>query len=393
MPLTAQEVVQWNLVATAAGAAAGQHVVAQTRTYAIVHLAIHDALNAIDRRYAPYLMEGSASAGTLPEIAVAAAARDTLVALLPSQEQQIEAAYTQALSAVPDSAAKTRSVEIGKQAAAFILLIRSFDGSTASVPWSPGVLPGQYRPTPPANAPAALTHWGEIAPFTYHDKASFRAVPPPDLVSAKYARAVQEIQLIGRSDSTARTDMQSEIARYWYEASAQGWNRIARTVAESQELDTWETARLFALVNLALADGYIASFESKYYYNFWRPITAIREGYMDGNPETSAEPEWNSYLISPPIPDWPSAHATVGAAAAQVLAGALGTDSIAFSMTSGPPYAGTQRWFYSFSQAALENANSRALAGIHFREACVAGLRQGEAVGAWIFANFLRPAR
>ena len=109
--------------------------------------------------------------------------------------------------------------------------------------------------------------------------------------------------------------------------------------------------------------------------------------------ETSGELEWNSYLIAPPIPDWPSAHATVGAAAAEVLAGASGTDTVAFSVTSGPPYAGTQRWFYSFSQAALENANSRALAGIHFREACVAGLRQGEAIGAWIFANYLRPVR
>jgi hypothetical protein len=212
-------------------------------------------------------------------------------------------------------------------------------------------------------------------------------------MSPEYAKTIQEMKLIGGEKSSLRTDIQSEIARYWYEASAQGWNRIARIVAESQKLAIWESARLFALVNTALADGYIACYESKYFYNFWRPITAIREADTDGNIETSGELEWNSYLIAPAIPDWPSAHSTVGAAAAEVLAGAFGTDFIEFNMTSGPPHAGTTRWFYSFSQAALENANSRALAGIHYREACVEGLSQGKKIGAWVFATFLRPVR
>jgi hypothetical protein len=190
-----------------------------------------------------------------------------------------------------------------------------------------------------------------------------------------------------------RTSLQSEIARYWYEATVQGWNRIARITAEGRNLDLWETARLYALLNVALADAYIASFESKYYFNFWRPITAIREADTDGNFETTGEPEWNSYLISPNIPDWPSAHATGGGAAAEVLAGFYGTDFIEFSMTSGPPYAGTTRWFSSFSEAALENANSRALAGIHYRESVMAGLAQGQRIGTWVFANYLRPVR
>ena len=385
--------VNWNTVATAAGAAAGQSPVIQTRTYAIVHLAIHDALNAIDRRYSPYLLEVSAPAGTPPEASVAAAARDTLVALLPNQAQQIQAAYTAALAGIPDGEAKSRGVQIGQRAAALILARRGDDGSNASAAWVPGVLPGQYRPTPPGNTAATLPHWGNVSPFSYQGRARFRSLPPPELTSPEYAKALQEVKLIGGDKSALRTDDQSEIARHWYEASAQGWNRIARTVAESRKLGLWESARLFALVNTALADGYIASFESKYFYNFWRPITAIRDADTDGNIDTLGELDWNSYLIAPAIPDWPSAHATVGGAAAEALAGAIGTDFVEFSVTSGAPYAGTTRRFYSFSEAALENANSRALAGIHFREASVEGLSQGQKVGAWVFSTFLRPIR
>jgi hypothetical protein len=390
--LSGNDIINWNLAATAAGAAAGQHPAMQPRTYAIVHLAIHDALNVIDRRYTPYLLEESA-AEALPAAAIAAAARDSLIVLLPTQAQQIEAAYMAATAALPNGPAKTRGIQVGQRAAALILARRSMDGSTGSAAWTAGTLPGQYRPTPPANAPPGLPHWGNVMPFSYQEKTRFRSVPPPELASPEYARAVQEIKLVGGETSDLRTDLQSEIARYWYEASAQGWNRIARIAVESRGLDLWESARLFALVNTALADAYIANFESKYFYNFWRPITAIREADIDGNLETTGEPEWNSYLIAPAIPDWPSGHATAGGAAAEALAGALGTDLFEFSMTSGAPYAGTTRSFHSFSDAALENANSRALAGIHFREASVAGLEQGRKIGAWVFSTMLRPLR
>ena len=323
----------------------------------------------------------------------AAAARDTLIALLPSQEQPVQAAYTAALAGIPDGASKTTGVQIGQRAAALILARRSTDGWNSSASWVAGTMPGQYRPTPPGNAQAALPHWGNVTPFTYQDKARFRSGPPPDVASPEYTKAVQEMKLIGSDDSTLRTSMQSEIARYWYEATVQGWNRIARITAEGGKLGLWESARLYALLNTALADAYIASFESKYFYNFWRPITAIREGDTDGNLDTTGDLNWNSYLIAPAIPDWPSAHATGGGAAAEVLAGFFGTDFIEFSMTSGAPYAGTTRAFSSFSQAALENANSRALAGIHFRESSMAGLAQGQRIGTWVFANYLRPVR
>jgi hypothetical protein len=365
----------------------------QTRTLAIVHIAIHDALNAIDRRNTPYVLETPARPGASSSAAVAASARDTLVALLPSHREGIESKYTAALAGVSDAAARGSGVAIGQSAAALILSRRAVDGSNATVAWSAGSLPGQYRPTAPANALPILPHWGNVTPFALRHPWQYRVHPPPDLNSARYANEVNEIKLVGGATTRLRNDEQSEIARHWYEAPGQSWNRIARSVSGQQQLDPWQNARLFALVNIALADGYIGNFESKYVYNFWRPITAIRDGDIDGNLETTGELEWNSYLIAPAIPEWPSGHATVGAAAATVLQRFFGADALAFSLTAGAPYAGTTRQFYSFSQAALENANSRVLAGIHFRASCSAGMTQGEHIGDYVYYNVLRPIR
>ncbi len=390
---SADEVTNWNLVATNAALAAGQSPPLQTRTFAIVHVAIHDALNAIDRRNSPYAFEMRATQGASTTAAIAAAARDTLIALIPSQRESIERTYSEALAEVSDASERASGVAIGHAAAALILSRRSADGSNATVAWSPGFVPGQYRTTPPANATPILPHWGMVTPFALRNSWQFRVDPPPDLYSDNYAGEVKELKLIGGVSSRLRTEEQSEIARHWYEASGQAWNRIARTVSEQQGLDLWENGRLFTLVNIALADGYIGNFESKYVYNFWRPITAIRDGDIDGNLDTVGDLEWNSFLVNPPIPEWPSGHATVGAAAAEVMARFFGTDHLSFRVTSGAPFAGITRHYYSFSQAALENANSRVLAGIHFRASCVAGLFQGQRIGDYVYNNTLRPIR
>ena len=391
--LRADDVTKWNLVATNAALAASQSPPLQTRTYAIVHVAIHDALNTIDRRNGPYALEVRAAPGASTTAAVATAAHDTLVALVPSQGETIQKTYAEALAEVSDAGARASGVAVGKAAAALILSRRNADGANSTVEWSPGSLPGQYRTTPPANATPILPHWGKVAPFALRNSWQFRVDPPPDLYSDNYASEVNEIKLIGDATSRLRNDEQSEIARHWYEASGQAWNRIARAASEQQQLDLWANARLFALVNIALADGYIGNFESKYVYNFWRPITAIRDGDIDGNLDTVGDLEWNSFLVNPAIPEWPSGHATVGAAAAEVMARFFGTDFIAFRVTSGVPYAGTTRQYNSFSQAALENANSRVLAGIHFRASCVAGLWQGQRIGEYVYNNVLRPIR
>jgi len=190
------------------------------------------------------------------------------------------------------------------------------------------------------------------------------------------------VRSIGAKNGSSRNDEQGELARFWYENSTQGWNRIARNVVETRSGDLHDNARLIALVNLALADGYIAVFEAKYHYAYWRPVTAIRE---------SGERDWLSYLATPPIPDYPSGHSVVGAAAAAVLARFYGTDFVSFRVTSGDPFPGIARNFWSFSEAARENGASRVLAGIHFPTAVAAGFVQGDAVGAWVFDHALRP--
>jgi hypothetical protein len=389
----ADDVTSWNLTATAVAAAGGQNGIVQTRTTAIVHIAIYDAVNAIERRDRPYLVETSAASGASPEAAIATAAHDTLAELVPTQQANVDAAYKTSLDRIPDGPAKTNGIAVGRAAAAAIIRRRSADGSAANAVWSPGVLPGEYRPTPPANAQALLPNWGKVLPFAMRTGDQFRCDPPPDLFSDTYAAQLNEVRIMGGEASLLRTDEQSEIARHWYEPSVQGWNRIARNLAESRNIGLWQSARLFALVNVAMADAFIAGMDSKYHYNFWRPITAIREAYFDGNTETEGDMAWNSYLIAPAVPDWPSTHSALGAAAAVVLAGYFGTDMIPFEFTSGEPYAGTTRRYYSFSQAALENANSRLLAGIHFRAACVQGMKQGQYVGEHVLRNFFRPIR
>jgi hypothetical protein len=360
----------------------------------MTHAAIHDALNAIDRRYKPYALDRRAEPGASPDAAVAAAAHDVLVAQLPTQRATLDAAYTASLASIADGPAKTKGVAIGQTAAAAILALRSADGSTAPMPYTPGTAPGNYQLTPPNFAPAVLPKWGSVTPFTLKSGAQFRPDPPKffDLTSAEYTADYNEVKAIGDLNSATRTAEQSEIARFWYEGSPNGWNRIARVVAAQKELDPWQNARLFGLLNFAMADGFIAGFDAKYFYDFWRPVTAIRAGATDNNPATVADPAWTAFLVTPAAPDYTSTHSVLGAAAAETLARFFGADSISFTTTSGAPFPGIPRSYTSFSQAARENADSRVYAGIHFRTACRDGLIHGAQVGRYAFEHALQPA-
>jgi hypothetical protein len=207
----------------------------------------------------------------------------------------------------------------------------------------------------------------------------------------EYARDYEEVKRLGGKTSPVRTAEQSEMARYWYEGSPSGWSRIARIVAAQRGLDRWDNARLLALVNAAIADGFIAGFDTRYVYDLWRPVTAIRAADTDGNDATTADPDWESYLNTPPVPEYPSTHSVAGGAASAVLARFFGKGEVEFNMTSGPPFSGIARSFKSFSQASKENADSRVYAGIHFRSACRDGIRLGEQIGRRAFAHYLRP--
>jgi hypothetical protein len=230
-----------------------------------------------------------------------------------------------------------------------------------------------------------------VTPFTLLSGGQFRPAGPPLLESEAYARDFNEVKSLGGKSSAVRIPEQTQIARFWYEGSAQGWNRIARGVAAAKNLDQWEHARLLALVNMAMADGFIAGWHTRYHYNFWRPVTAIRFADTDGNPATEPDPNWESFLNTPPVSDYPSTHSVLGGAAAAVLAAVFGTDQIAFTTTSGAPFAGITRSFTSFSQAAQENADSRVYAGIHFRTACRDGVALGQKIGRRVARMCLLP--
>lgn len=366
----ANPVTQWNTIANETFARTeGTNPMAQSRTYAILHASIHDAVNAIDPRFAPYTAGLPATPDASLDAAVAAAAREVLVTLLPDDAARIEAAYAQALSTIADSPAKTAGIALGKAAASATLVRRANDGmQTAAQPvYAPKLGAGEYQFTGPFNF-AAQPSWGRVQPFVI-DLRKHSVEGPQPLTSADYAKDLAYIRAIGASTSATRTAEQSEIARFWYEDSPIGWNRIANSVARQRDLDPWRAARAFALVNFAMADGFIAGFEAKYRFRFWRPETAIHQ----------VDPEWKPFLITPPVPDYPSTHTVLGWAAAEVLRNLFG-DDVRFTATS-LTLPGVTRTFKSFSAAAEENGQSRLYAGIHFKHAVKDGKSQGRSVG------------
>jgi hypothetical protein len=417
----ADAVIVWNRNAARAATAACIHIsenaLAESRMYAMVHAAIHDAVNAIDRRSRPYAFDGEAAAPTSLEAAVAAAARDVLVSVIPTLPESAECvanglasvsgSYAAALAAIPDGPAKSNGLAVGQAAAAAILARRVNDGYGA--PWvdpdyPQGTEPGEWRFTPDFPFPIAFApNYGKVTPFVLKHSSQFAPHPPYHLSSAKYAADYKEVKLLGGdgvTTSSARTADQTEIGLFWVESSPLAWNRIAREISVSRALDPWENARLFGLLNLALADGYIASWQAKYVYRFWRPITAIRLGDTDGNPDTEAAPDWTPLHFTYPMPDHDSAHAVEGGAAAEVLKRVFGTDDVVFTACSTTLAAGSRcddpapvlRSYSSFSEAADENGVSRIYIGIHFRRAAEEGVRHGRKIGAYAVTKFMKPA-
>jgi len=373
-------VVHWNTIAGDAFAPSeGTNPMAQSRTFAILHAAIHDALNAIVRRYESYTPGFPAAPQASADAAVAAAAREVLVTLLPDQAKLVETAYGRALMTVRDGPARTAGIATGQAAAWTTMNRRQGDGSdTAAQPaYLPRSGPGEYRFTAPFDF-AAQPGWGRVQPFVI-DLREHAPDGPQALTSAQYARDLAYVQDIGNIASKARTPEQSAIAKFWYEDSPLGWNRIANTVVRQRGLDPWEAARAFALVHFAMADGFIAGFDAKYQHRFWRPVTAIRAAAANGNPPAEADPAWQPFLVTPPVPDYPSTHTVLGWAAAEVLIGLFG-DKVRYSTTS-LTLPGVTRHYEGFSQAAQENGASRLYAGIHFRHAVNDGRRQGRGIG------------
>ena len=389
-------VVQWNrtlllIVRTPGAQPATVH---PTRSFAIMHAAIYDAVNAIDRTHKAYLVRLSGvSHFASQDAAAAAAAHEVLLALYPKFQTLLDDQLLQSLASIPEGGDKAEGIRVGKTVADQILTLRSNDGSNApAVPFVFASAPGDYQSTPP-NFPKQpqFTHWFHVTPFTLERANQFRPDPPLALTSDAYSDVFNEVKSLGIGGSSSATPDQALTGRFWNGAIQNYWNEITQTASAAHRLTTAQNARLFALLNLTFADGVIAFYDAKYTYNFWRPVTAIREAATDGNAKTLPDPNWLPEVSNTtPDPAYPGAHAVISAAGASVLNSFFRKSHFDFAVTS-EVLPGVDRSFTSFSAADEEATLSRIFAGVHFRSDLTSGQRLGREVADFVMDNFLTP--
>ena len=403
--LSANVITDWNTAALNAIRQSNTSPPAASRHLAILHIAIYDAVNGIRRTHEPYFVTGAVAPNASIEAAAAAAAHKVLVELYPALGATFNSLYSASLNAVPNGAAKQNGIAWGEFAASTILQLRSNDGSANNVPYTPGTNPdpGEWRPTISFGGvvrPALLPGWGSVKPFALATGSQFRPPRPPKLNSLRYAFDVNQVKELGPATGSTRTREQTEIALFWGYGPATAtppghWNQIVQAVALQEGNSVEEDARLFALVNIALVDAGIVSWDCKYVFNLWRPITAIQEADTDGNPFTAAEAGWTPLLPTPPFPEYTSGHSTFSAAAAAVLTAFYKARNdrrgdVRFSVGSDD-LPGVFRYYDSFADAAIESGMSRIYGGIHFLSANVWGLATGALVGNHVVEQRLVP--
>jgi hypothetical protein len=378
-------VVDWNrallrIVRTKGAQPATIH---PTRSFAILHAAIDDAVVSITHDGTPYLLSVNAPRGARPDAAAAEAGHDTLASLYPAMKAGLDSQLAGELSVIPNGEGKRAGIKVGHDVAGAILGVRADDGSSNPPPaFVPGTKPGDYRPTPPNFAPAVFTGWSQVTPFVLRDASQFRPAAPPSLTSAAYANAINEVQSLGQDTSTTRTADETTAAKFWAAPIWNYWNEIAQNAVLEHHTDLAETARLFSDLNLTFADGVIAFYDAKYAYHLWRPITAIREAASTGNPGTTADPTWSPLATTPADPSYPGAHSVISEAGATVLTSFFGRhDRLTVTSELLP---GVTRTFAGYQAAASEAGLSRIFAGLHTRLDHEAGLRLGGAVAGFV---------
>ncbi len=401
-PVHADAVVDWNEI-TVASVTAGRPGPIGVVDIALVHIAVHDAVQAMDRRYEPYFAEVAVSKADRVNgsrsAAVAAAAHDVLVAMYPAQSATLDATYFSYLA--NHGLAGDPGILVGQQVAARVLPLRRTNPAPLPAPFVGGNTVGTWRPTnsllgnPPSPAPfaAMAAPWmANFDPFTLTGPTRFRAPPPPALTSAQYARDYEEVRQLGALVSTRRTAEQTDLAYFYSDATPTQWNRALRGIANRYVRKTGESARLFALASLATADALITCWDSKVHYAYWRPVTAIQEGGADGNPATVGDPAWQSLINNPNYPDYTSGANSVTAAMTRTLELFFGTNKVIFDVTSLAPLAVRKtRTYHRFSDAAEDVVDARVYLGIHFRFADEAARTQGRRVADWTYNHFLLP--
>jgi membrane-associated phospholipid phosphatase len=394
----ADEVTDWNQIMLQSIITAKTSPLISTRVTAIVETAVFDAVNGIERRYVSIHADLDAPRGASRRAAAVQAAYTTLVALFPSQQATLDAALQTSLAgiasgaAAEDSQSIARGIQWGKTVADDIMAWRGTDGFVPPpAPFLGGTNIGEWRPTPPDFAPGAGPQFAYMTPWVIDSPSQFRPAGPPVLTSEAYTAVFNETKLMGAEVGSGRTADQTELALFWNGNTPAYWNRIATTISDERNLTLSDNARLFALLNIAMADAAIGCWDAKYTYVFWRPITAVTLADLDGNPATGVDTSWIPLLqtvppgITPNHPEYPSGHSTVSASAATVLAAYFG-DATPFSVDS-EKLPGVLRSFPSYSQAVLEINDARVFGGIHFRSACLTGNIVGQAVAKFVLSH------
>ena len=381
----ADVIMDWNAAADVLAVEQRQTPVNHSRTLALVHVAMFEAVNAIVRRYQPYRLELVTDRNTSGELAAATAAHGVLVALFPAHKATIDELLAKGADAVPEGPARQRAILLGRKAATDLLALRDNDGSEVAESWRPITRPGTYIPTV---IPSGSTVSG-YKPWVMSSAAQFRPAPPPSLTSQTWTRDFTEIHDIGGQNSRTRTPEQTTIAKFWFLTGPRTFNPLVQQVAMAKRMDLVDCARLYALSSMAAADAFIAVFDGKYAYNFWRPVTAIRNADQTGNPATPRDPSWLPLGETPMHPEFPCAHCIGAAAVSTVLSGIVGDEVGELTLTSSAAPGVTRRWS-RLSEYRDEVANARIWAGFHYRFSTETAKDMGTKIGALTLATQLR---
>jgi hypothetical protein len=386
----ADTVTDWNQTAIEVMRIAGHISNPWSRTLAMVHVGMSDAINAAQPRYARHLTSVPNKPGASQEAAAAAVARQILVQLYPNQKSITEAAYAKSIGGIAEGPAKNDGLALGEQIAAAILSDRAADGTNVPDTYRPVTSPGVWVPT----TPPAFAQYAQAKPWVFTSADQFRPGPPPSLSSTLYARDFNETKLVGSAKSTTRTSEQSEAVKFWTQENiGPAWQTAARQLAAAKSLTLPESARLFALLNMGIANTFISDWDAKFTYNFWRPVTAIRNGDRDDNAATERDPGWTPFNATPPHPEYPSQAAIVSGVAVGILEAVFGPKpAVPFTVASLADPKLT-RDYKSVEALAAEQANVRIWGGIHFRNSLEVGETMGRKIAAYLIENSLKPAR
>jgi len=380
--IVADEVLDWNEQALAAATQAKQLPFVSVRTMALVHTAMFDAVNSIEGHYQPYKVKVTAAAGSSADAACAAAAHAVLVKLYPDQQANLDAAYSAALARIPDGSGKTSGVAVGEEVAGKALALRTSDGANAPNTYRPVTTAGTYIST---TLPIG-TQWGNVTPWVMERGSQFRPAAPPPLASAEWAKE------LGAKTSSVRTAEQTDIARFWTIVGPASWDPVVRQLAAKPGRNLLQNARLFALAEMAAADAYISVLDAKYAFNFWRPITAIRNGDIDGNDATTRVADWEPVIDTPLHPEYPCAHCITSSAVATVLEAEFGTGTVPTVTMTSPPAPGVTRAWTNIRAWADEVSAARVYGGIHYRNSTAVGKEMGRKIGELAVSRYLRPS-